>query len=254
MTPGRVIGAAFSMFSAIPVPQPRWDAAALKWVLCAFPLVGLVCGLSWWVISCLPVPPLVRGTLLCVMPVIITGGIHLDGYADVSDALASHADEPTRQRILRDPHSGAFAIIRLAVYFLVFEALCVSFEPTTQGLICMGAGFVLSRSLSGWAVATLPIAPDSSLVQSFASAAQRRAVRWILGVLSVALMTLQTVAGLWAGFAMAAAAIIVLGWCAYIARSRFGGLSGDINGWFLQKCEFWMLAAWMVVQWGRGAL
>ena len=42
------IAVAFAMFSAIPVPQPEWNQRNMRYALCAFPLVGVVIGLSWW--------------------------------------------------------------------------------------------------------------------------------------------------------------------------------------------------------------
>ena len=35
-----------------------------------------------------------------------------------------------------------------------------------------------------------------------------------------------------------------------VAVKQFGGITGDLAGWFLQKCEIWMLAALAVSQWG----
>ena len=109
--------AAFSMFSAIPVPQTEWNRQSMRYTLCAFPLVGVViAGCSWlWVLLCrrFALPEIIRGAGLCLLPVLITGGIHLDGYADTWDAISSHAGIGKRQEILKDPHIGAFAAIHL---------------------------------------------------------------------------------------------------------------------------------------------
>ena len=37
-------------------------------------------------------------------------------------------------------------------------------------------------------------------------------------------------------------------------RKQFGGLSGDLAGWFLQRAEFWMLAALVLCQYGEKLL
>ena len=118
---------AFSMFSAIPVPQVPWNARNMRFTLCAFPLVGAVIGLACvlWVRLCawMNLPSLLPGAGLCLFPVMLSGGIHLDGYADTWDALASHGDVETRQKILKDPHMGAFAVIRLCMFFVAYFAL-----------------------------------------------------------------------------------------------------------------------------------
>ena len=142
---------AFSMFSALPVPQPVWNQRNMRYAMCAFPLVGLVLGALWWcwaALCCrLALPELLRGAGLCLLPVVVTGGIHLDGYADTSDALASHAPPERRREILSDSHCGAFAIIRLCTYFVGYFALCTAVDPTGPAALCMGLSFVLSRAM-----------------------------------------------------------------------------------------------------------
>ena len=90
------IAVAFGMFSAVPLPQPRWNEKNMRYAMCAFPLIGVVIGLVWaawaWVCGSFGLPVLLRAAGLCLVPVLLTGGIHLDGYADTCDALASCAD------------------------------------------------------------------------------------------------------------------------------------------------------------------
>lgn len=244
----QTVAVAFAMFSALPVPQPTWNEKNMRYALCAFPLVGAVCGLVWLCLALLPLPELLRAAGFCLAPVLITGGIHLDGYADTCDALASYGDTAKKQAILQDPHCGAFAVIRLCTYFIANLALCATLHPTIRAVSCMGIGFLLSRALSGWAIATLPLAKDTGLAHTFATAADQKTVRWVLGVLAVLLMAAQALVGCVAGLAMAAAALLTLWRYAYVSKVQFGGLSGDLAGWFLQKCEFWQLAVLVTCQ------
>ena len=55
---------------------------------------------------------------MALIPVIVSGGIHLDGFADTVDALSSYGDREKKLEILKDPNTGAFAVIGLCVYFL----------------------------------------------------------------------------------------------------------------------------------------
>ena len=68
------IAVAFAMYSAIPVPQPEWNQRNMRYALCAFPLVGVACGLLWWgwsvVCGVLGFPDLLRGAGFCLLPVI----------------------------------------------------------------------------------------------------------------------------------------------------------------------------------------
>ena len=100
----QTIAVAFAMFSAVPVPQFAWNEKNMRYALCAFPLVGLLCGALWCVCGVLPLPAPARAAGFCLVPVWVTGGIHLDGYADTCDALASYGDREKKLEILKDPH------------------------------------------------------------------------------------------------------------------------------------------------------
>ena len=119
----QTIAVAFAMFSAVPVPQFAWNEKNMRYALCAFPLVGLLCGALWCVCGVLPLPAPARAAGFCLVPVWVTGGIHLDGYADTCDALASYGDREKKLEILKDPHCGAFAVIRLCSYFAAYLCL-----------------------------------------------------------------------------------------------------------------------------------
>ena len=149
------------MFSAVPVPQPVWNEKNMRYALCAFPLVGAVCALAWWGWAVASVhfsfPDLLRAAGLCLIPAFVTGGIHLDGYADTCDALASCASPEKKQEILKDPRCGAFALIRLCTYFIAYLGLCAAVRLYARGMRCAWAlGFVLERALSGYAIAGVP--------------------------------------------------------------------------------------------------
>ena len=249
------VAVAFGMYSALSVPRVEWTKRNMSYALAAFPLIGAVQGLLWWG-ACLlsrelALPVILRGALLCVLPVVVTGGIHLDGYADTCDARASHASPERRQEILRDPHCGAFAVIRLCVYFVSYFALCCAWEPTDGGLLRMGLGFILSRTVSALCLAWLPVAAGSSLARTFADAAARKRVRVLLGLLLAALLAAAVLTGVPAGCAMLCAALAVTLHYRHTALREFGGTSGALAGWFLVRAEFWMLAALVAVQYGE---
>ena len=225
------------MFSAIPMPQITWNGRNMRWSLCAFPLIGVLiaaCCWGWELLSArFGLTGILRGAGLCLLPVLITGGIHLDGYADPEK----------KQQILKDPHLGAFAAIRLCVYFTASLALWTSVGrlrfPILMGLFC------LSRSLSGLSLTCFPLREGSGLARTFAEAADRVRVRRVLLVLTVVLAAGLIL--LRAGETVAAAAAVFLIYRRMCVR-QFGGLSGDLAGWFLQTAEFWMLAALVLRQ------
>ena len=243
----QTIAVAFAMFSAVPVPQFAWNEKNMRYALCAFPLVGLLCGALWCVCGVLPLPAPARAAGFCLVPVWVTGGIHLDGYADTCDALASYGDREKKLEILKDPHCGAFAVIRLCSYFAAYLCLaaCVQFTPRVGALWTLA--LVLERALSGLAVAAFPMAKNTGLAHTFASTADRTAVRNVLAVLAILLCGALLALG---GGALAAVAILLFLWYHHVSVQQLGGITGDLAGWFLQKTELWMLAALCACQWG----
>ncbi len=197
MTVLQTIAVAFAMFSAVPVPQFDWNEKNMRYSLCAFPLVGVLCGALWCVCASLPLPAMVRAAGFCLIPVWVTGGIHLDGYADTCDALCSYGDTQKKLDILKDPHCGAFAVIRLCSYFVAYFALCCCVQFTSQVGAVWLLALVLERACSGYAVAAFPLAKNTGLAHTFATAADRTTVRRVLGCLSIVLAVALFGPGRW---------------------------------------------------------
>ena len=109
---------AIAMYSKIPMPRVDWNEKNMRYAMCFFPLVGVIIGVWEIVAGNLITVWKGEGTffyavVLTLIPVFITGGIHLDGFADTMDAKSSYGDREKKLQILKDPHTGAFAIISL---------------------------------------------------------------------------------------------------------------------------------------------
>ena len=133
--------------------------------MCFFPLIGaIIGGLSWmwgyWGIRLVNSRTFYAVALLLI-PVMVTGGIHLDGLLDTSDALHSYQSRERKLEILKDSHAGAFAILTAVVYFLAY--LGIYHELTLTGLPVVCIGFVLSRALAGFSIAAFPMAKNTGL-------------------------------------------------------------------------------------------
>lgn len=235
------IAISFSMFSHIPMPHFTWQTQNMRYTMAFFPLVGLVVGAivtGWaWVCSLFSLGGLLQGAGFAILPVLLTGGIHLDGLCDTADALASHANQEKKLAILQDSHIGAFGAIALALYLLAFTAVTSELAITWPFIFGVIFLFVLSRSLSGLAVVFFPCAKNSGLVHTFADAAARKSSAIIL-----ATFFLLSSAGLlffarWGGLFAIIGALLTLLYYRRTALKQFGGITGDLAGWFLQLCE-----------------
>ncbi len=161
---------AFSMYSKIPMPQSEWTDENMSLAMCFFPWVGAVIGLASWVVyqaggwladrqetlsSGIPGSSNLFLTILLVLiPIFITGGIHLDGFLDTQDALSSYQPMERRLEILKDSHAGAFAIISCSVYFLAYTGIYSMLTAHAAKVIAIS--FMLSRTLSGLSVICFP--------------------------------------------------------------------------------------------------
>lgn len=247
---------AFSMYSKIPVPKSDWTGENMRYVMCFFPLIGLPIGgltLLWREVSGyfgLAGTPF-SAIVLLLLPVAVTGGIHLDGLLDTADAMHSYLDKEKRLEILKDPRAGAFAVITAAVYFLFYYGIYSFLEQQTGAEAdcawrVLALSFVVSRALSGYAVAAFPKAKDTGLAAMFAGESQLRTVKISLRVILLAAASAMLCVHLLYGAAAFAAAALVFLWYWKLSREKFGGITGDLAGWFLQNCELWTAFAVML--------
>lgn len=249
MTILQTIAVAFSMFTAIPMPQFEWNEKNMKYSLCAFPLIGVVLGAVMWIVAtCLDMATdsiLIRGAVLAAVPVLVTGGIHIDGFADTIDAQASHQSKERKLEIMKDPHVGSFAMIYVGTYLIANFALWA--EAGRIDIVLMILMFTLSRSMSGLAIASFPLAKNTGLVHTFASEAVKGQARIFLAILTAALLAGMMFLGK-RSIAMAAGAVCMFLFYRVFAKKNFGGITGDIAGWFLVLAEFIMLGAYVLIR------
>ncbi len=247
------VALAFAMFSRIPMPQLDWNEKNMRYMMCGFPLVGAVIGLTLWgwslLAGLLAIGPVLLSVGYALIPIAVTGGIHLDGYTDTVDALASHASPEKKREILKDPHTGAFAVIGVGCYLLLYFALCTEAAVTAGFVVKLTLMHVFSRTLCGLAVLLFPPSTQKGLLYTFQSSAYKQraaAVLWI--VLALCAGVLVVCVG-FTGFLMAAAGGLAMAYVFFMSRRQFGGMSGDLAGYFLQVCEIAMLAAMVL---GKG--
>ena len=241
----RSLAIAISMYSKIPVPTVDWNEKNMKYAMCFFPVVGAAAGGLQLLIGYLLLKYTSCGNLffaitMALIPVIVSGGIHLDGFADTVDALSSYGDREKKLEILKDPNTGAFAVIGLCVYFLADTALWS--EVTVELLPVIACTYMLSRSLSGISVVSFRAAKNSGLLRTFQDGAQKKRVRVVLIVWACVCGGIMLYLSWKTAVLVILAALFVFLYYYRMSRKQFGGTTGDLAGYFLQVCELAMLA------------
>jgi len=234
---------AFSMYSKVPMPRVDWNEKNMKYAFCFFPLVGAVLGCIVYAIGQglfnANVSNLCFSTCMTILPVLYTGGIHVDGLLDTLDALHSYGNREKKLEILKDPHTGAFAIIGAICYFVAVLGAWSELKP--KGLACLCIGYVLTRALSGLSVVTFPLAKNTGLAKTFSDMAHKSRVKVVMIVYSlvcvVAMVWINTLLGL----GIILISLCIFGYHYYISKKQFGGITGDLAGYFLQLNELGIL-------------
>ena len=242
---------AFAMYSKIPMPRVEWDKKSLGRALCFLPLVGVVIGavlLGWlWLWETLDFGPLGAAGAVA-LPLLLSGAIHLDGFCDTCDALSSHQTRERKLEILKDSHTGAFAIICCCLYLLVFYAAWREVDIDGAAAFVLALGPVLSRSLSGLAATSWKNARGSGLLATFTEPMDSRKARAVLFVIFLAAAVGMLLADPLLGGTTALAAALTFAYYRWMAFGQFGGITGDTAGFFLQVCECAMVLTVALVQ------
>lgn len=242
----RGLAMTFSLYSKIPMPNVEWKEENMKYVMCFFPLVGIVHGLLWilWYSVCLKISSveLFRILTCSALPFLLDGGIHFDGFLDVCDALHSYGDKNKKLEILKDPHIGAFAVIYGIVYILFWIA-AVSLIERKDIFVCVIA-FCAARALSSVTFVSFASARKDGMQYTVSKASENRLVQ-ITSILYLVLSfaVLVFLSPIKAILLLAAGTIITIIY-KHMAFKNFGGITGDTAGWYL---ELTVLAMFFII-------
>ncbi|MCM1101191.1 MAG: adenosylcobinamide-GDP ribazoletransferase [Clostridium sp.] len=247
--------AAVSMYSKIPVPGFEWRETDGKYAFCFFPWIGALIGGLIFGWNCLcdrySIGILARVALDMAIPLFITGGFHADGFMDTMDAIHSYGAREKKLEILKDSHIGAFAVIMLAAYGLVYAGAFS--EIRGQALLKTAcASFFLSRCLCGISAVSFPPARKEGMLYRAADRSSGNVVKVALYIQSAACIFRMYLWSQTVGLIAGAAAGLT--WIYYFRRGRreFGGITGDTAGYFVLLCEGCMLAVTACVSIGMG--
>lgn len=234
------------MYSKIPMPQFKWNDDDMKYMLVFFPWIGAVIGLLlmlWkYIYSHFGVADICYVCIGALIPIAVTGGFHIDGFMDTMDAFHSYKPREEKLAILKDSHIGAFAVIMLAAYGLLFMG-AFSQIMNDKAFIVFCAGFFISRCLSGIAVVSFKSAKSDGLLFMFADTAHRTIVRAALYIQLALCMAVLLIVSLPYAVAMIIVAALSF-WYYYVkTKKELGGITGDTAGYFVCICECAMTVA-----------
>ena len=243
---------AISLYSKIPMPNLKYEEGDDRYALVFFPMVGaIILGVQYFVClanSAYNLNKVAMAIIFMLIPVMLTGGLHIDGFMDVMDAIHSYGDHTKRLEILKDPHIGAFCVIKLLELVGIWLALLIITDIKYYPLI--GLGFIVSRVLSAEALLNFKHAKNDGMLAYEKNHSSKKTCECFLGIwLAIVIF---------AGWHYFGAIIFVLGlisvacliYYKYKSLRDFGGVTGDTAGCFLVMLETaWLLvvAVWSVM-------
>ena len=247
-------------FTSIPIPFALpMDNDHLEKAIKTFPLLGLLQGgiyafLLYAVTEWTPFSDLAAVFLLWVAAIILSGGIHLDGWIDASDAFFSYRDKEKRLEIMKDPRTGAFGVLSVIVllstrFFLIYEIVTM-LEPATY--LFVAAIPFLGKMVMGVLLVSVKPAKQEGLGALFTNASTKKTLLIYpvyLLALSAAFFSLAVI---WITVFLVVTVLIALFLRRKILRC-FGGMTGDLLGASVEGTEvlLWM-TLWLLHYFAMG--
>ncbi|TRZ50353.1 adenosylcobinamide-GDP ribazoletransferase, partial [bacterium] len=169
--------------------------------------------------------PFISNTILIVLLIIFTGGLHLDGLADTADAFLSRKTKEEMLKIMHDSHIGAMGVLSLICILLLKIAFLSSISPALKTI-----GLLLMCTLSRWTLVfsmfLFPYARNEGKAKVFAEGVNFKIF------ISATIITLTSTLIIWRLKGLFVFGIIAMS--TYIIskfiNNKIGGITGDTLG------------------------
>jgi len=211
----------------------------MKYSMIFFPLIGAVIGLLEWglfeLVKCLALPRLFFVLIGAAIPLVVTGGIHVDGYMDSMDAFNSYGDREKKLAIMKDPHTGAFAVIHLVVYGLIYLAFLYIVDEKGIILFCMS--FAMARIFSGISVVTIKGAKDDGMLHELKAHSAERTVLVSLIIMFAVCTLLVIFNNIISGCVTGLVLVVMYFLYRRKCMNLLDGITGDTSGYYLCMME-----------------
>ncbi|HUI62068.1 MAG TPA: adenosylcobinamide-GDP ribazoletransferase [Steroidobacteraceae bacterium] len=226
---------ATQFLTRVPVPavsdfSPQELSRSAAW----FPLVGLCIGalVSLVLLLCGRINTPVAAALAVLAWVWITGALHLDGLADLADALAAAHRDPQRFfAVLADPHLGAFGVVSIVVVLILKMAALMPLSPASALVLPLIPAWARLGPLA-WSRWLRPLKPGQG--ERFAWHLHAGwPIAWALVLLAAS-----------AAFApiLCLGPVVIFAWGAWL-HARLGGTTGDCLGAGVEVTEVVLIVA-----------
>lgn len=229
---------AWQFFSAVPIKkQLDMNAKSVTWMYGFLPIVGLLMGSiissGVFILSHYSeISDLLLAILIVIGMIVLTGGLHLDGWIDMSDAFFSYGEKEKRLEILDDPRTGAFGVI--SVFCLLVLKIGFIYEMLLHGQLAIVPFLIFIPFIARMGMllyfVTMQPAKEKGLAAYFKGIVIQNNLAILLGVQSILAFVFWFYVGIFSLFilvvVMLIAVVIYRNW----SKKHFGGVTGDLLG------------------------
>lgn len=192
-----------------------------------FPVVGLIMGIVLNILVSIFnfLPMMVLTAIVLAVSVLVSGAIHLDGFADTCDGLYGAKPKERALEIMRDSSIGAMGVVGLILLFLLKASALSSLPKESLGKILI-AGMVFSRYAQVFACFLSKYARKEGKARNFVEYAGYREFFYATMACLIILSVLLKIKGLFLfnlGLSFTLLAVIWI-------KRRIGGMTGDTIG------------------------
>ncbi|MFC0820291.1 adenosylcobinamide-GDP ribazoletransferase [Moraxella marmotae] len=196
------------------------------------PLIGLAIGGVLYLLAMSHLPMILTSAAVVAMWAWLTGGLHLDGLADTTDAwVGGFGDRERTLTIMKDTHTGAMGVIAIVVIMLLKFAAVYSLIEQQQMAVLIFAP-MLGRLSVLMMFASTPYVRSGGIGSAFGDVAWRPLVAVILlYLMGLWLLPVKLALGLGLGL------VLTVAFLRYIFVKRIGGITGDTLGAGIELVE-----------------
>jgi adenosylcobinamide-GDP ribazoletransferase len=245
------LGENLRFFTRLPLGDSA-DAPDFRKVGWAAPLAGAIVGglgaAVFLTLHKIGLPGIISATVAVAVEIVLTGGLHEDGLADVADGFGGGRDRDAKLTIMRDSRIGTYGAIALClILFLRIEAITALARPFSE--FAVGA-FVLAAAAARVAALTpliwaAPVRSDgagASIGVLDANVLVGAAVTMTLLATSLGLLSLGLLQAFFACLVGAVVARLIVA----LAQRQIGGQTGDVCGATAQIVQVAVLLALLI--------
>lgn len=208
-----------------------------------YPLVSLIIGLILFALAYLlqAIPVILLSSVILVVWIWLTGGLHMDGLADTADAWVGGFGDPERTlAIMKDPSCGPIGVLSLIILCLIkWSALYVLLEQQYYSALILFP--LLGRLAPLFLFLTTHYVRQKGLGTSIAEFIPKTAA-----IIVFVLSLLTSVYWGWAGMLCALSMLGTLLYLRHKFIQRIGGITGDTVGASIEICEVVSLLVFVI--------